>query len=814
MSSLGLHVSGPKRRGFKEMLEKCAAAHSPVALVFSLNNNVYADVQSASPTTLLVYRDDRYGADPFNDAFFTLTPDQAFTVGAQWVDKYAAVWLLNPANFYGLVNEPGLHTAQAYKLYDAFHRGALTRAGQLGYRLALYGWSLNNPNLDLVYYLIPSLTMAKAGGHVLELHEYSGAGGMITDPPSPNVLRYRALRESLPAEARCDFIIGEAGPGAGYGTGLRGQAYVDDVARYDAEVMKDAYVKGVALFDLGNNESNMQEVLPQLGEYIASHPTPIAVDPPVIVETEPGTFCAGVDALTDAAGDRWTLGKTATTSGLAVLKNGAQFAGGWATALLYHTHAVYCTNAQAQWYQAKPDGWQKIDGDPRLSPVTPPVDPFWVSWPVKSSESPRITDKFNATRDYANKKHEGIDCDAYENSTAHNATVVAAQDGVVESVRVRGDAPSYGVHVVIIHPWGKDQNRYRTLYGHLSKTTVTAGQIVKRGDPIGIAGSSGTTAIHLHFGVYDTVAGLKGYARCIDCSADWPEGVIDPESVLRYDTTPPVNATAWRGLQLRADGHSLTADYDCLTSGKLNAAKIMTNTDSAELRAIVQRGVAADHVVLRLFWAGDNPALRDPARAFDEAQAWLKEFYTLGGRCVELHNEPNLRVEGMYTAWPTVAAWRSWFEGVARRIRAGFPLALIGWPGLSPKQDTTTDWVRDADFTAALQASVSAGLVDWIGAHAYWTNAAEMDSDNHGRYYRRLLGLGKPVLITEFANVAAWDDDATKGAQYRRYYSTLEAGVLGAFAFVSSASDKGFNDSRQTWARNGTLTAIPAAVGA
>src|SRR5512139_1761387 len=132
------------------------------------------------------------------------------------------------------------------------------------------------------------------------------------------------------------------------------------------------------------------------------------------------------------------------------------------------------------------------------------VEPFWVAWPIEATERTRITDNFDAPRNYANKRHEGIDCDGFVNAENRLAKVLAAQDGVVESVIFRKNGPSYGLHIIIRHPWNNEPDRFRTLYAHLSQCDVQAGQIVKRGQVIGTAGNSGTTAVHLHFNVHDT----------------------------------------------------------------------------------------------------------------------------------------------------------------------------------------------------------------------------------------------------------------------------------------------------------------------
>lgn len=171
----------------------------------------------------------------------------------------------------------------------------------------------------------------------------------------------------------------------------------------------------------------------------------------------------------------------------------------------------------------------------RLNEAWRPSDEhFWVAWPVGGGEAPRITDKFDAPRGYANNKHEGTDCDAYVNALSQLSPVLAAQDGTVEYVSNRADNPSYGMHVVIRHPWNGVVDRYRTLYAHMSNVLVMRGDAVYRGQRIGTAGATGTSAVHLHFGVYDAQSGLKGYVRCKDCTGLFPEGVIDPESVLRY----------------------------------------------------------------------------------------------------------------------------------------------------------------------------------------------------------------------------------------------------------------------------------------
>lgn len=72
--------------------------------------------------------------------------------------------------------------------------------------------------------------------------------------------------------------------------------------------------------------------------------------------------------------------------------------------------------------------------------------------------------------------------------------IFATGNGIVKEV---GRNAGYGNIIVIDHGYG-----YETLYGHLSRTKVVVGQTIKRGDVIGLVGSSGaSTAPHLHYEV-------------------------------------------------------------------------------------------------------------------------------------------------------------------------------------------------------------------------------------------------------------------------------------------------------------------------
>lgn len=86
--------------------------------------------------------------------------------------------------------------------------------------------------------------------------------------------------------------------------------------------------------------------------------------------------------------------------------------------------------------------------------------------------------------------HSGLDFTA-----PVGTPIYATADGVVQIAGFSADG--YGLKVVINHGYG-----YQTLYGHMVKAKVRAGQNIKRGEVIGYIGSTGkSTGPHCHYEV-------------------------------------------------------------------------------------------------------------------------------------------------------------------------------------------------------------------------------------------------------------------------------------------------------------------------
>jgi murein DD-endopeptidase MepM/ murein hydrolase activator NlpD len=101
--------------------------------------------------------------------------------------------------------------------------------------------------------------------------------------------------------------------------------------------------------------------------------------------------------------------------------------------------------------------------------------------------------------------HKGIDFTAPQGTD-----IQSTGNGRVESVN--GEGRGYGKHVLIDHGYG-----YKTLYAHMHTIDVKAGQIVKKGQRIGLVGSTGaSTGAHLHYEVWLNGSAINPIDYCLD----------------------------------------------------------------------------------------------------------------------------------------------------------------------------------------------------------------------------------------------------------------------------------------------------------
>ena len=106
-----------------------------------------------------------------------------------------------------------------------------------------------------------------------------------------------------------------------------------------------------------------------------------------------------------------------------------------------------------------------------------------------------ISKPYRGPAPYGDGIHPGID---YDINTG--TPIIAVSDGEVIHIAVADDGIENGMFVIVVHG-----NHFATIYAHLSKVVVQKGQLLKRGQLIGLSGASNNYGSkdhqHLHFGV-------------------------------------------------------------------------------------------------------------------------------------------------------------------------------------------------------------------------------------------------------------------------------------------------------------------------
>lgn len=283
VSKLGLHSEGSINTGLKDMLQHVKNAGRGVAVVDCHDN--------------------------FSAAFDAVQvwPD-ALTIGdlTQFESKFDIKILRDKAKA-----NPWI---KYWQLFNEWNGDWVTQTDHLIKIMQLYGQEFKfviyncgegtpqYPEKDPLPYeqIARACKVAKAGGHLLGLHEY---GGDLND--KDHMFRYRRLADYLKAhDALCPIVITEAGPDQGSFIGT--DKFMAWCKQYDAGLMQDPYIVGCALWTLGGgawNKVNFAPALPKLGDYIATvtGPTPPPPPPDPIVAFKGTCLKSHFDAVVNAA---------------------------------------------------------------------------------------------------------------------------------------------------------------------------------------------------------------------------------------------------------------------------------------------------------------------------------------------------------------------------------------------------------------------------------------------------------------------------------------------------------------------------------
>ncbi len=272
------------------------------------------------------------------------------------------------------------------------------------------------------------------------------------------------------------------------------------------------------------------------------------------------------------------------------------------------------------------------------------------------------------------------------------------------------------------------------------------------------------------------------------------------------------------GLHGRSNGELQGVDYDIVRTARVEAVKLTSHATPATVKLLKAINPNMFILVRPLvaFNTNNVPRRVSPQEFFDWTILDLDRLlaYDSSIRYVEIHNEPNITIEGWGGSWNDGREFGTWFLDVLGRYRRRYPGLQFGFPGLSPGPTSTAAGRMSAN-TFLAQSAFAAQQADWIGLHAYWVNERELSDGSVGlsfTEYRRLFP-EKLLFITEFGNPN--QSKAVVAEQYARYYGLLRKvpGLGGAFAYVVSTSDA-IESPRWGWrTESGLDVGIAGAVG-
>ncbi|MGC9520447.1 MAG: DUF5107 domain-containing protein, partial [Anaerolineae bacterium] len=289
-SKIGVHAIG--EGGTLELVQQVSDAGGHVAVVKGLSFGYLCDVKRISPETITVGRWSSHEWEA------VLTEGDPAEQAREHMDEHMRHWAeyKSCVDYWEVLNEVDPRTVAGHVWLGEFFKAAMDIAEANGYKLALFSYSMGVPELYEWEAIAETgvFARAKAGGHILSLHEYGGPlmsdrwgepmpqhpGQSLDDPsiplyPDRGVLagRYRHLYRDIliPRGEVIPLIITEANVAID-DPETRGEVFLEEIAWYDDRLREDDYVLGMTIFTLGGmggwDDFDYQEFLPELAERI------------------------------------------------------------------------------------------------------------------------------------------------------------------------------------------------------------------------------------------------------------------------------------------------------------------------------------------------------------------------------------------------------------------------------------------------------------------------------------------------------------------------------------------------------------------
>jgi len=265
---------------------------------------------------------------------------------------------------------------------------------------------------------------------------------------------------------------------------------------------------------------------------------------------------------------------------------------------------------------------------------------------------------------------------------------------------------------------------------------------------------------------------------------------------------PPVLGKARIGLHASADASIPEAEFQEFAAMRPGIIKVLSLHPGAAVARLATQSPDASWII-RAYISLDNRNVSPEQFVNDTINDVQRALNNLPGRdvVVELHNEPNIKIEGLFSSWADGAAFSVWLQKALGLYRARLPGVRFIYPGLSPGS-TVNNFKQDhIQFIEASRAAVEA--CDGLGVHIYWSSVYPMTTaigvlDDYIARFR-----SKPIWVTEASNNKAGVTPTDKAVEYLQFWRALQqrATVQGVTFFVASATSPDF--AQEIWLGRG-----------
>lgn len=255
-----------------------------------------------------------------------------------------------------------------------------------------------------------------------------------------------------------------------------------------------------------------------------------------------------------------------------------------------------------------PIAWAKYGGDQRYNTYAQAPKDILIPYPSYRPVSQIPATDLVAKREYSADLGGGYSTDI----GSHNGIDMAAPKGtpVVAIMnafvaKVANDPAGFGNYVMLRAPNSPSIKNpgqtatYFVIYGHLDTTTVTVGEVVKKGQLIGTVGKTGdATGYHLHFQMEDDSAPTHPYwpftnadARAAGLSFNQAiDSGLNRDNIAKYMENPM--------LYVQANPAAVNTTVVKASSSAVSSARPMTATELAAARRAQRTAQAALQVAL------------------------------------------------------------------------------------------------------------------------------------------------------------------------------------------------------------------------